>query len=132
METRECHRCHVERPLDMFYLDTESRGRGRRPCRICIREKNAANYAEQRAHVAAIKLASGCVDCGIKSEWPQIYDFDHRPGETKGATIALLIRTSTIAAIDAEIAKCDIVCANCHRIRTAQRTPVHYRGSQDA
>lgn len=60
-----------------------------------------------------------CADC--KLVWPDyVLDWDHRPGEVKVASVAYLIRRSPAAAI-AEIEKCDLVCANCHRIRTHER-----------
>lgn len=60
-----------------------------------------------------------CVDCGL--QYPAyVLDWDHRPGEEKVASVAYLARRS-IALFEAEIAKCDLVCANCHRIRTHER-----------
>lgn len=47
-------------------------------------------------------------------------DFDHRPGEEKLFTIASASEQPR-AVLMAEIAKCDIICSNCHRIRTAER-----------
>lgn len=48
-------------------------------------------------------------------------DFDHVSG-TKVAGLARLVnKCVTLAAIDAEIAKCELVCANCHRVRTQKR-----------
>jgi hypothetical protein len=51
-------------------------------------------------------------------------DFDHRPGETKRAVVTRMIGRSGLARIFAEAAKCDIVCANCHRRRTFVRRQV--------
>ena len=59
-----------------------------------------------------------CADCG--GRFPAVcMDFDHRPGETKVGEISGF--TKGIAALKREIAKCDLVCANCHRIRTSKR-----------
>lgn len=44
-------------------------------------------------------------------------DFDHRNPATKKANVARLKHKSTEGML-AEITKCDLVCANCHRIRT--------------
>jgi hypothetical protein len=46
-------------------------------------------------------------------------DFDHRPGEIKVREISMF--TAGFAALKREIAKCDLVCANCHRLRTSRR-----------
>ncbi len=62
-----------------------------------------------------------CMDC--KNKFPAVcMDFDHRPGEHKIDTISQLVRNgASMAKILAEVAKCDLVCSNCHRIRTARR-----------
>jgi hypothetical protein len=60
-----------------------------------------------------------CMDC--KGEFPFFsMDFDHRPNEVKCFGIGSGYRASADRLI-AEIAKCDVVCANCHRIRTWNR-----------
>jgi hypothetical protein len=50
-------------------------------------------------------------------------DFDHRPGEKKcfNLSIAASQTRQSWEKMAAEIAKCDVVCANCHRERTHQR-----------
>jgi hypothetical protein len=50
-------------------------------------------------------------------------DFDHRPGETKCFNLAIAAGQTRLswAKMLAEIAKCDVVCANCHRKRTHRR-----------
>lgn len=46
-------------------------------------------------------------------------EYDHRPGEKKLFTIArMVVAQRSWELIAAEIAKCDLVCANCHRYRT--------------
>lgn len=60
-----------------------------------------------------------CADCG-KNYPPYVLDFDHVRG-TKLGNVSEMVSAATTAALLAEIAKCDVVCANCHRVRTAQR-----------
>jgi len=60
-----------------------------------------------------------CADCGIKYP-PWVMDFDHVRG-VKDASIGHLITRRSTAAIQAEIAKCEVVCSNCHRERTHAR-----------
>lgn len=58
-----------------------------------------------------------CADCG--QSFPSIcMDFDHVRGEKTGDLSVMANQCVTIGILDAEIAKCDLVCANCHRIRT--------------
>jgi len=47
-------------------------------------------------------------------------DFDHREGEKKEYLLSAIDKMS-INTLKREIAKCDVVCANCHRERTFQR-----------
>ncbi len=63
------------------------------------------------------QIKSGpCADCrGVFD--PICMDFDHRPGEIKGFSLSVGYRVSAERQI-AELAKCDVVCANCHRLRT--------------
>jgi hypothetical protein len=59
-----------------------------------------------------------CIDCGVEYP-PYVMDFDHVRGEKKFA-IGAAGRYSQKRVL-AEIAKCDLVCSNCHRERTHQR-----------
>lgn len=72
----------------------------------------------RRAWLASIRLERGCIDCGYDAH-PDALDFDHREGEIKLFNISQRHRSRE--ATLAEIAKCDVRCANCHRIKTAER-----------
>jgi hypothetical protein len=75
--------------------------------------------AWRREQVQRIKLESGCVDCGYRDN-PFALDFDHVEG-SKVACVGTLVHD--LVAWDrilAEISKCVVRCANCHRIRTFQ------------
>lgn len=58
-----------------------------------------------------------CADCGIKYP-PYVMDFDHRDPSEKVADLATFSRCAGRDRVLAEIAKCDVVCSNCHRERT--------------
>lgn len=60
-----------------------------------------------------------CFDCGIKYP-PCAMDFDHRNPSEKKFSIGNS-HMANIATLKREIEKCDIVCANCHRVRTAKQ-----------
>lgn len=56
-----------------------------------------------------------CVNCG-EGRW-QCLEFHHRDPKTKYKGIAVMVRNgSSIEKILLEIAKCDVLCANCHKI----------------
>lgn len=61
-----------------------------------------------------------CADCGQRFP-PCAMDFDHRDGLTKREAVTRLVGRAGLRRILEEVAKCDIVCANCHRSRTAAR-----------
>ena len=60
-----------------------------------------------------------CSDCGVRYPY-YVMDFDHRPDEVKSFNIANST-TKGMQQLKSEVAKCDIVCANCHRKRSHQR-----------
>ncbi len=74
--------------------------------------------AKRRALLDEAKDAP-CVDCGDRFD-PCCMDFDHRPGTTKRFNIGVNMRRAW-RIVKAEIAKCDVVCASCHRVRTSKR-----------
>ena len=63
-----------------------------------------------------LKEKNPCMDCKISYPY-YMMDFDHVRG-TKQANVAELINTLSKKRLDAEIAKCEIVCSNCNRART--------------
>jgi hypothetical protein len=71
--------------------------------------------------VRAAKSNQPCADCGVR--YPHyVLDYDHRPGGQKRANVNVLVkRGAKEEVLLAEIAKCDLVCANCHRVRTFRR-----------
>jgi hypothetical protein len=80
------------------------------------RDYKARLYAERRRLVDTVKLERGCVDCGY-AEHPAALQFDHRDPSQKSWIIANgLFRE--LGLLLAEIAKCDVRCANCHAVRT--------------
>jgi hypothetical protein len=67
-----------------------------------------------------------CDDCGKYFHF-FVMDFDHREGETKIENVAQLAHKGyALDKLIAEIEKCDLVCANCHRLRTFRR--LHWKG----
>jgi len=81
------------------------------------------SIAKQKAYLAQylrdLKTKTPCVDCGINYPY-YVMDFDHVRG-VKHANVMELVSTLSKKRIDQEIAKCEIVCSNCHRIRTHMR-----------
>ena len=58
-----------------------------------------------------------CVDCGQAN--PIVLDFDHQ-GKKREDISSMIWSQTSWKAIEKEIARCDVRCANCHRIKTAR------------
>lgn len=71
-----------------------------------------------------IKTSKGCVDCGYNDHAVAL-QFDHI-GDDKKDSVSNLIRSDySWSTIKTEILKCEIVCANCHAVRTKARGQHH-------
>lgn len=79
--------------------------------------RDAYNRSKERRRKLLDSLKNGpCSDCGQTFD-PVCMDFDHIPGEIKSSEVSGL----TIAQLASEAALCELVCANCHRLRTKAR-----------
>jgi hypothetical protein len=144
---KRCPRCGETRPPSEFGLRRSGGNKRqlRSYCRLCYKhiywehyEKHKALFIQRadrfhlgiRGLVRAAK-AKPCADCG-KSYPYYVMEFDHREGEKKSFNIAAVMGPHRVGKtrLLEEIAKCDVVCANCHRERTYQRKqywPKKYR-----
>lgn len=86
--------------------------------------KNRKNKNRQRERLKKIALLykqKPFQDCGGKFH-PWVMEFDHRVGTAKlAAVVNLVARGCPDEKLLNEIEKCDIFCANCHRMRTYNR-----------
>jgi hypothetical protein len=102
----------------------EQRARKYRENREAELAKSAARYRRNHEYLDGLKRESGCVRCGERH--PDCLEFHHRDGEPvkrvscrcQGGWKALL----------AEVEKCDILCANCHRKADAEIAARKARG----
>jgi hypothetical protein len=81
--------------------------------------RNRAKKRQLRALLVAAK-SKPCMDCG-GSFPPVAMDFDHRDPTTKLLTPAHLPGAGSFRLMQEELAKCDLVCSNCHRLREESR-----------
>lgn len=93
------------------------------------KEYNRKSKARERFWFTLIlnlfKSTEPCVDCGKVYPW-QCMEFDHCRG-IKSRGVASLDSAGALLQ-QAEAEKCDLVCANCHRLRTYERQQ-QYRAS---
>lgn len=129
--TSACTRCKEFKDEAEFCHRTS--GRVDRICRTCVnlytnqrraadpaimKNDNAKHTAKQRELVRAFKTGKPCADCGISFENCAM-DFDHLDPNTKKFVISQAVgRGVGITALELEMSKCELVCSNCHRIRT--------------
>lgn len=120
--TLYCNACETWLPKKQF-KPSKSKAAGYRAtmCNRCLYVRYTRPDAERKIElIHQHKLSLGCADCGYNKH-PAALEFDHRPGEKKLFNIGEKVGSYAIERIWAEIAKCDVVCANCHAIRTAER-----------
>jgi hypothetical protein len=92
---------------------------------VCINSTSKKYTRRQAAYnyVRSQKLNKQCVDCTIIYD-PVSLDFDHIHDDKIMDVSRMVIHRCSIKTIKNEINKCEIVCSNCHRIRTEQRKMV--------
>ncbi len=89
--------------------------------RVIAKAKETSKVARDRtrAYIKAHLEANPCIDCGETD--PIILEFDHVTG-TKEFNISDAARIGYgMPKLKAEIAKCEVRCANCHRKKTYER-----------
>jgi hypothetical protein len=129
---RRCQKCQVEKSLSDFHRSRE-RYLGRAyVCKACKsaeaktpefrkhnREKQAKRYERAREIMRAMKDRP-CVDCG--GRFPHyVMEFDHPQRTNKLFSIAERAGAGVTPSVLAEIEKCDLICSNCHKIRTRRQ-----------
>lgn len=125
---KRCKTCREVKPLTEFTKQYARKVGGknywRGSCRDCNNAYVREYQRERREFLSNYKSERGCADCGYNKHHVAL-DFDHRPGEVKLFEPAWLKQLGTWQQMIDEIAKCDVVCSNCHRIRTITRPPAN-------
>ena len=99
-------------------------------------KEKALNRTKQKRnkidhYIRMYKQGRKCADC--KEDYPYwILEYDHLPGSVKLFTVcAYRHYTTSIEVVKAEIAKCEVVCSNCHANRTHMRKRINMDESLD-
>lgn len=111
--------------------DPEARRRYNRAYQRRHYQKNKKYYVEKakrsnrnqrkwaKEYINRVKRTFGCVDCGVNN--PIILEFDHVKGEKFNNIADMVNQSYGLKTIKDEIRKCEVRCANCHRIKTHER-----------
>lgn len=104
-----------------------------------MQSKRAKKRAAKWRLAGMMKTSIGCVDCGYNTS-AYALQFDHIGDDKKGSVSNLIRSDYCWDTVKAEISKCEVVCANCHAVRTKQRGqhnsktyqgPTSYRGTEE-
>jgi hypothetical protein len=129
---KQCTKCKRIKPIIAF---SKKRNSYSSECKFCHNiyhknyyKKNKQYYLTKNKEkvsiisdlVKSIKEGFPCADCNY--HYPAcVMDFDHVIGIKLGDIGTLRTTNATWEVILNEIAKCEIVCSNCHRMRTEKR-----------
>jgi ferredoxin len=135
--SKRCYVCKEIKPIEEFHASAKSWDKHQAHCKACRKSVDAWKYRgrtpEQQAtytrnerlrqrriaeFVFAYLKQHPCVDCGESD--PVVLEFDHVRGK-KEYNISYMIKAVSLDKIVAEIEKCEVRCANCHRRVTAAR-----------
>jgi len=130
-----CDKCgHPKEDIE-FVFKRKKKNERRNTCRRCCKEYSKAHYQKnkakyiKRARVFNDKQANRnrhllydylkskkCVDCG--NDDVRVLEFDHKSALDKKDNVGNMMHRYSWKTILEEIKKCEIRCANCHRIKT--------------
>ncbi len=107
-------------------------------CKPCKRAYEADYYQKNKEKVRALRKVTNdrylernrnyvftyltknpCVDCGFSDV--RALEFDHKDPSLKKLEVSIMVSRYSLKALKEEISKCDVRCANCHRIKTVEQ-----------
>jgi len=130
-----CKSCNQEKSLTEFRPNKSKKDGLQGYCELCDKEYQKKWYSKNKEKVKikssisnkSIRLINRtfifdylmknpCVVCGETD--PVVLEFDHL--KNKKIEVAKLINNSSIKKITEEINKCQVLCSNCHKRKTAK------------
>jgi hypothetical protein len=117
-----CPSCSVEKPLTSYALRGKNRpGERQYSCDEC-RLTDLRNHKMKISNlVKRWKLIKGCSLCDFKADHSCQLDIDHILPKRAGHKDRQAINTGwSRVRLKAELSKCQVLCANCHRLKTFQ------------
>jgi hypothetical protein len=131
---KRCPRCGIVKPYSEFHANKARRDGLQTYCKPCRAVIDHDHYERVRGMrtpprtwergradwLLGLKTGRPCTDCG-RLYPPQVMQWDHLPGAPKLGDISTSFRRRPREDLLQELAKCELVCANCHAIRTFER-----------
>lgn len=119
-----CSRCKTDKPIADFY---RLAGKLHSWCKPCFNGYVTERWKERK--VSVIKRMGGeCVDCGLrhrggKGDNTVVFDLHHTTGTADKVGDWKKMRQFSDDRLDKELAKCVLLCSNCHRLRHRKILP---------
>ncbi len=114
-----CSTCGFDYPKEMFYWRNKDKTKKQSKCKTCHNkyqvQQRTKRVIESGRFVCNYLIQNPCIDCGEDNIL--VLDFHHRIEENKRFNVGKGIRSYSLTTLKKEIAKCDVLCSNCHRIR---------------
>lgn len=110
MKRRICPGCKQNKKLFEFYKGSR--------CKLCTKDWRDKRLKRNRSELVSFFKIHPCIDCGEKDL--VVLGFDHSLGNKKFG-IGDNLGSYCWEEVEKEIAKCEVVCANCHTRRTAKQ-----------
>lgn len=136
MNSKVCNTCKTEKDISNFAFRNKAKGTTHNICKPCAKVRDAEYYQSSESRRKSIRTGvkarikatrevflnilenSSCVDCGESN--PIVLEFDHL-GDKKYNVSEVAGKTQSVKKLLEEIAKCEVRCANCHRVKTAKQ-----------
>jgi DNA-binding CsgD family transcriptional regulator len=88
--------------------------------KVNVSKKMRHGHSSELEAIQAYKERLGCIDCA--RDYPHfVLEFDHLPEFKKFGQVSHILKKYGPDKAWEEIAKCDVVCSNCHKLRTNAR-----------
>lgn len=136
--TKICTKCNIEKDEEDFRIRNKAKNKRSSWCKLCfslyekekwkkspnvrVKHRNQLNSRRLRnkQYIWDFLKNRSCMDCGINN--PIVLEFDHRDPLNKRENVSDMAAWGlSLKVIQEEVDKCDVVCSNCHKIRTAKQ-----------
>lgn len=124
-----CTKCKIEQPVTNFSFKNTTKGTLASNCKKCQKimkdkhyiknqkyyiNRNRERRKKKRQWWAELKKELFCVKCG--NNHPAVLDYHHRDYTQKEFTLSAWYQNYSEERVLEELAKCEVLCSNCHRI----------------
>lgn len=114
---KQCKTCLDVKPLTEFYTNGKQTSGKQKYKPLCIpcEENNRRSFVEEKRRILYELFGDSCSICGY-DKCSAALEFHHvDPSVKENKPSSLINNYSTVERMLAEVDKCILVCANCHR-----------------